>query len=217
MATIIPPGTFVPFLNYTMPAPVESQYDTTIVAGAYDGIADFPDRTDNLVSVANALVGGGTVHTPIAFTSPEDVPPGNIKTTVNSRGGKTTTYLVPSKYLPLTWPLHEVGVPDDITNQLNAVLTPMVDAGYSRNDDPSTRPINLDPTAPDVISDLLQDPALAPDTLMQQIGDVFLVPDPALAPDAWVQEIGDVDLLQDPALAPDALVQQIGDVFGGIG
>ena len=145
MTAMFPPGTFVPVVDYTMPKPVESQYDTTIVAAAYDGFADFPDRPENLISVANSLVGAAIVHTPAAFTGPANVPPQNIRTTTNSRGATTTTYLLPAKYLPLTMPLHYAGVPDDITAQIDAALRPMVDAGYSRNDNPATAPINVDP------------------------------------------------------------------------
>ena len=156
MTAIFPPGTFVPVVDYTMPKPVESQYDTTIVAAAYDGFADFPDRPENLISVANSLVGAAIVHTPAAFTGPANVPPQNIRTTTNSRGATTTTYLLPAKYLPLTMPLHYAGVPDDITAQIDAALRPMVDAGYSRNDNPATAPINVDPAAPDPIATILE-------------------------------------------------------------
>ena len=143
-----PAGTFVPVLDYTIPGPVESQYDTTVVVTAYDGIADFPDRPSNLLSAVNAFIGLALLHTPTAFTGPADVPPQNIMTTTNSRGGTTTTYLVPSKYLPLTLPLRLSGF-DDIADQLDPVLRPMVDAGYSRNDNPLTAPTNMDPAAPD--------------------------------------------------------------------
>jgi hypothetical protein len=36
-------------------------------------------------------------------------------------------------------------VPEDTLSQLDAVLKPMVDAGYSRNDDPLTAPVEVDP------------------------------------------------------------------------
>jgi len=56
-----------------------------------------------------------------------------------------TTYLIPEKHLPLVVPLGYLGVPEDVLNQLDAELTPAVNAGYSRNDDPSTAPIQVDP------------------------------------------------------------------------
>ena len=148
LTEVFPAGTFVPVLDYRIPSPVESQYHTTVVVAAYDGIADFPDRPSNLLSAVNAFIGLALLHTPTAFTGPADVPPQNVITTTNSRGGTTTTYLVPSKYLPLTLPLRLSGF-DDIADQLDPVLRPMVDAGYSRNDNPLTAPTNLDPAAPD--------------------------------------------------------------------
>ena len=71
---------------------------------AYDSIADWPDRPDNWMSLLNAVVGLATGHTAVAFTNPSNVPPQNIATTVNSRGAKTTTYLIPETHLPLVLP-----------------------------------------------------------------------------------------------------------------
>ena len=38
-----------------------------------------------------------------------------------------------------------LGVDEATLNKLDAVLLPMVDAGYSRNNDPATAPITVDP------------------------------------------------------------------------
>jgi diacyltrehalose acyltransferase len=140
-----PVGSVVPSLDYRMPAPVESQYDTYQFISPYDSIADWPDRPDNWMSVANAIVGLFTGHTAVAFTKPSNVPPQNIRTTVNSRGAKTTTYFVPEEHLPLVLPFKYLGVPKETLIELDAVLQPFVDAGYSRNDDPATAPITVDP------------------------------------------------------------------------
>ena len=140
-----PVGTVVPSLDYRVPPPVESQYDTYQFISAYDSIADWPDRPDNWMSVANAIVGLATGHTAVAFTKPENVPAQNIRTTVNSRGAKTTTYMIPEQHLPLVLPFKYLGVPEDTLNELDGVLKPMVDAGYSRNDNPLTAPITVDP------------------------------------------------------------------------
>jgi hypothetical protein len=112
---------------------------------AYDSIADFPDRPDNMMALANTLVGLVTGHTAVAFTKPSMVPPQNIRTTVNSRGATTTTYLIPERHLPLVLLFGYGGVPEETLNRLDAVLLPMVNAGYSRNDDPLTAPIQVDP------------------------------------------------------------------------
>jgi diacyltrehalose acyltransferase len=143
--SMFPAGTYIPVVNYTVPKPVESQYDNNVVVAAYDGFGDFPDRPWNLISLANAAIGSTTVHTPAAFTNPDDVPPQNITTSTNSRGATTTTYLVPAKHLPLTLPLRYIGVSDQFADQIDDALRPIVDAGYARNDDPATAPISEDP------------------------------------------------------------------------
>jgi hypothetical protein len=140
-----PVGSVVPSLDYRIPAPVESQYDTYQFVSAYDSIADWPDRPDNWLSVANAIVGLATGHTAVAFTKPDMVPPRNIRTTVNSRGAKTTTFMIPEEHLPLVLPFKYLGVPKETLIDLDKVLQPYVDAGYSRNDDPATAPVTVDP------------------------------------------------------------------------
>ena len=145
LTQMFPVGSVVPSLDYRIPPPVESQYDTYQFVSAYDSIADWPDRPDNWMALANAVVGLATGHTAVAFTNPSMVPPRNIRTTVNSRGAKTTTYMIPEKHLPLVLPFGYLGVPEHTLNELDAVLQPMVDAGYSRNDDPLTAPITVDP------------------------------------------------------------------------
>ncbi|CRZ16893.1 acyltransferase PE [Mycolicibacterium neworleansense] len=140
-----PVGSVVPFMDYRIPAPVESQYHTDQFISAYDSIADWPDRPDNWMSVINAIAGLATGHTAIAFTNPSNVPPQNIRTTVNSKGATTTTYLVPEEHLPLVLPFKYLGYDQHTLNRLDSILLPMVDAGYSRNDDPATAPITVDP------------------------------------------------------------------------
>jgi hypothetical protein len=140
-----PVGSVVPFMDYRVPAPVESQYHTDQFISAYDSIADWPDRPDNWMSVINAIAGLATGHTAIAFTNPSNVPPQNIRTTVNSKGATTTTYLVPEEHLPLVLPFKYLGYDQNTLNQLDRVLQPLVDAGYSRNDDPATAPVTVDP------------------------------------------------------------------------
>jgi hypothetical protein len=140
-----PVGSVVPFMDYPIPAPVESQYHTDQFVSAYDSIADWPDRPDNLFALANAIVGLATGHTAVAFTNPSMVPARNIRTEVNSRGGTTTTYFIPEQHLPLVMGFKYLGVPEETLNRLDAILKPRVDAGYSRNDDPETAPITVDP------------------------------------------------------------------------
>jgi hypothetical protein len=144
LTTMFPTGTFVPLIDYTIPPPRESQYDTKVVVGAYDGVADFPDRWDNPLAILNAIMGVAVLHTPAAFTDPDTLPPQNIRTTTNSKGATTTTYLIPAKHLPLILPFQYIGVPEDVLDHLDAMLKPIVDAGFSRDDDPLTAPVEVD-------------------------------------------------------------------------
>ena len=147
LAGLFPPGSYIPIIDYTMPKEVDgqTQYDTNKVFAAYDGLADFPDRPTNLLAVANATFGAAIGHTPSAFTNPADVPPQNIRTVVNSKGATTTTYMIPVNHLPLTVALRYLGMSDGFVDQIDSVLQPMVDAGYSYNDNPANRPVGVDP------------------------------------------------------------------------
>jgi hypothetical protein len=130
----------LPILDYAVPPIPVTPYNVTVVAGEYDGFADFPDRWWNLLAVANALAGSGyfpgfgSVHYATLWTNLDNVPAKDITTTTNSAGGVTTKYLVPTGDLPLLRPLTSMGVPQKVVAALNVVLRPIVDAGYSRND-----------------------------------------------------------------------------------
>ncbi len=156
LAGVFGPGEYIPLIDYTMPKKVDSQYDANRVVAAYDGLADFPDRPENMFSVANAIAGSMITHTPAAFTSPEVVPQENIKSEVNSRGATTTSFLIPVTNLPLTLPLRYLGVPPGVMDMVDGTLQPIIDAGYSRNDDPN-HPITVSSTGMDPVGAL--DPA----------------------------------------------------------
>lgn len=133
-------GQTIPGYNYTVkPIPV-TPYDITVVKGEYDGAGDWPDRPWNLLAVANAFAasgafeGFGSVHFDAIFTDYTTVPAKYITTKVNSAGGVTTTYIIPTDDLPILRPLVAQGVPQPVVDALTSVLKPIVDFGYSRND-----------------------------------------------------------------------------------
>ncbi|MEV0670176.1 PE-PPE domain-containing protein [Mycobacterium sp. NPDC050441] len=150
------PGTYVPLIDYTVRGPVESQYDTTLVVGEYDFIADFPDRPDNFLALANSLVALEYLHTETSYSSRDEIPPQNVFVTVNSRGATQTMLFLPTRLLPLTRPLRDLGVPNELVDQLDGVVRPMVDAGYSRNDYPGAPATGLDPVARANVEDWLR-------------------------------------------------------------
>ena len=146
-------GVYLPILDYTpQPEPV-TPYDTIVVAKEYDGWAHFPDRPWNLLAMLNAIAGSGIipgfsgVHDATVSADLSQVPLKNITTTVNSRGGTTTSYLMPTQDLPLLQPLRDWGVPKPLVDAVNELLKPVVDAGYSRNDGPSVAPTTSPPPA----------------------------------------------------------------------
>lgn len=112
-------------------APADSPYDNIVITNEYDAFADFPDRP-TVLSVLNALAGLFTRHGQTATADLDAVPARNITATVNSRGATTTTFLVPSPFLPLTQPLRDAGVPTATVDRIDKWLRPMIDAGYSR-------------------------------------------------------------------------------------
>ena len=145
LASFFKPGDYIPIVDYTMPQRPDSQYDSNRVFAAYDGFADFPDRMDNLLALINSAFGAAIGHTPAAFVRPDQIPPQNIRTTVNSRGATETTYMIPVNHLPMTLPLRYLGWSDAKVDQIDAVLAPQIDAAYAHNDNPATKPIAMDP------------------------------------------------------------------------
>jgi len=141
--------------NAARTAPADSQFNTIVVTNEFDGFADFPDRF-NLVAVANALAGLMYRHAQTGIADLTSVPAQKIAVTTNALGATTTTYLVPSPFLPLTQPLREAGVPTQWVDALDDMLWPVVKAGYSRNDPaPATAVAAQDPLeAPTQIAEI---------------------------------------------------------------
>lgn len=57
------PGTHVPIIDYTVPAPAESQYDTINIVGQYDIFSDPPNRPGNLLADSMRLPRADTTAT----------------------------------------------------------------------------------------------------------------------------------------------------------
>src|SRR5271155_209291 len=132
------PGTHVPIIDYTVPAPVESQYNTINVVGQYDMFSDPPNHVGNLLADLNAITAGGYYgHSATAFSDPARVAPWDVTETTNSLGATTTTYFIRSGQLPLVRALVDMaGLPPEAAGPLDAVLRPMIDRAY----DPAPAP-----------------------------------------------------------------------------
>lgn len=117
----------------------ETQYNLKVVAAEYDGIADFPDNPFNGLAVMNAVMGGFLLHVPMAYYDISQVPADHITVSPpNSRGGVTTTILIPTPVLPLLQPMLDKGADPDKIAELDAKLRPIVDRAYKRNQTTTT-------------------------------------------------------------------------------
>ena len=187
--------------DYTYrPAP-ETKYDIIVVTGEYDGLADFPDRWWNLLAVANAVAGSVYVHIPVMFADLSKVPAENITVDVNSQGGTTSHYLVPTAKLPLVQMFPSLAAQE-------AELKAAIDKGYSRNDAPAGALQTLVAAAP-VVADETDTPA-AEETQQAEVVDDSDAPQDVAEP---VEVIGDeagatdvpTDVVTDGAETVDAL------------
>lgn len=124
-------GTYVPMFDYTPITLPETRFNVVVVINQYDGFADPITQPWNMLTVLNAVMGIYYVHAVAHATDLSKVPTENITTTTNSLGGTTTTYLVPTDFLPLTMPLRQLGVPKDIVDGIDAQLRPIIDQGYA--------------------------------------------------------------------------------------
>lgn len=139
------PGTHVPIIDYTVPAPVESQYDTINIVGQYDIFSDPPNRPGNLLADLNAIAAGGYYgHSATAFSDPARVAPRDITTTTNSLGATTTTYFIRTDQLPLVRALVDMaGLPPQAAGTVDAALRPIIDRAYQPGPAPAVNPRDL--------------------------------------------------------------------------
>lgn len=166
MLNFLPDAVLSLLQSESMRTAVETPFNTVIIVNSYDAFSDFPVNP-NPVAVLNALAGLFYRHGQTAFVDLQSVPAENISVSVNSYGATTTTYRVPSTDLPLTRPLRDAGLPGAWVDAFDALLQPMVDAGYAAAPAPTTaapsaviaaaRPIEgqvrvVPPTAPVIAS-----------------------------------------------------------------
>ena len=110
----------------------ETPYNVKVVKAEYDGVADWPDNWLNPLAVINAIMGADQLHVASAFYDITTVPAGYVTSTTNSRGGVTTSFLIPTPVLPLLQPLVEAGASPETIEFLNTLLKPIIDSAYRR-------------------------------------------------------------------------------------
>lgn len=156
-------GTTIPLVDVTVIRPVDTPYDVDVVVGEYDGLADPPDRWWNLLADLNAIMGLQFVHGSGLVERADPTQSVLLTRVTNAAGGTTSTYLLPTKILPLTMPLRAMGMSPEFVDQLDAVLRPIVDSAYVRNDTPRPPVGNAVPALPYAASTVaVSAPARAP-------------------------------------------------------
>lgn len=106
--------------------PPDTAYQGTEVIRQYDGWADWPDDTRNLLAVANAFAGMFSIHTNYRNVDLND--PNNVRFTPDVAGqpGNVTYVWVPTKTLPL------VAWAGPLAPALDKKLRPIIEAAYHR-------------------------------------------------------------------------------------
>jgi hypothetical protein len=119
------PPVHIPILDFTFtPAPVDTPYPTTEIVREYDGFADWPDRPFNALADLNALAGIVYLHPDyggLDLTDPENA---------KIENGNTTHIVVKSDELPVTQPLRQIGVDDNIVDAIDKPLCRIIDRAY---------------------------------------------------------------------------------------
>ncbi|NVN48823.1 hypothetical protein HLY00_244 [Mycolicibacterium hippocampi] len=109
--------------GYVMP---ETQYRVIDISRQYDFGSDYPNGEFNLLAMANAIAGFGSIHTDYESVDIND--PANIVWTE----GKTTYVFVPTEQLPLLRPLRMLGF-GKLADELNGPLKEIIERGYNRD------------------------------------------------------------------------------------
>ena len=131
--------------------PTDAGITTIDIANQYDGNADFPQYSINVVADLNALLGfiyqhAGYGDGPLPYPVPAIWPPSDALSgpyvddyvlgatdVVKQIDGDTTFYFIPTSDLPLLDPLRILGVPQPVLNVFQPALQVLVEAGYDRS------------------------------------------------------------------------------------
>ena len=109
-------------------------WDTIIVSGEYDGIADMPDNMFNILAVLNAIKGAELLHVDSAFYDVKNNPVMYREVINEEYGSKTTYVVIPAERLPLLHDMYESDVWDPgAVRTLEKILRPIIDSAYKRN------------------------------------------------------------------------------------
>ncbi len=124
------PPVHIPILDFTITLPpVATPHDTIEVVREFDGFADAPDHFFNPVANLNALAGVIYLHPNYGGLDLDDKD--NVIThSQNVAGGSTKHILVKTDHLPITEPLRQLGVDDEVVDAIDKPLRRVINRAY---------------------------------------------------------------------------------------
>jgi hypothetical protein len=134
----LPKGVYLPIFGVTFGGGTTPEDKKVLqVTKQYDLVGDAPKYLFNVVADANALLGFYYLHPGYYKTvdpTPDPTDPSKIVTT--SADGKVTDVLIkaPVGELPLTIPLRQLGVPENVVIALDPFLRSIIETAYERPD-----------------------------------------------------------------------------------
>jgi hypothetical protein len=150
--TRLPAGVYVPVIGVSFgggTSPTDPDTKVLQVTKQYDGVADSPDYVVNVVAGANAVLGFHSLHSgyykDVERIDPETIdpenPPEGMIVSTSPDGTVTDVVLAaPEGQLPLTMPLRQLGVPEDVVIALDPFLRSVIETGYDRPVGPGAYP-----------------------------------------------------------------------------
>ncbi|BBY33491.1 PE family protein [Mycolicibacter minnesotensis] len=141
--------------NVTLGNPTPNDlYPTDIYTLEYDGYADFPQYFLNPISSLNAIMGMAIQHIAYLGLTPEQI--ADAVLLESSPDSMISSYMIPSEYLPLLYPLLFVPITGKpIYDLLEPVMRILVNLGYGNiengwNEGPADQPTMVSNLMPDL-------------------------------------------------------------------
>jgi hypothetical protein len=130
--TRLPPGVYVPLVGVTLGGGITADQTKVVqVTKAYDGVSDSPDYLFNVVAGVNAILGDVYLHPGYYKDVDPNDPTAIVSTTPD---GNIKDVLIPARpgELPLTMPLAQLGMPQNVLVALDPFLRSVIETGYDR-------------------------------------------------------------------------------------
>jgi hypothetical protein len=142
--TRFPPGVYVPIFGVTFGGGTTPNSTKVLqVTKQYDGVGDAPKYFLNVAADANAALGFYYLHGDY-YKDIDPTPDPNRTDAIVTKtaDGNVTDVLVLNQdgQLPLTRPLLQLGVPQNIVSALDPFLRAVIETGYDRPTDPNSYP-----------------------------------------------------------------------------